>query len=109
MAVAHTDCMQARNHIAIRAGSFIADVVPRAAVAGYCKTAIIFIATAVITVLLIVQVGKLAGTERRAGYALSHAWQLLREADDENHKVRPLPLSLASASDGRTVATRLSS
>ena len=61
----------------------------------YWKTAITTISAVIISILLLTQFGRAARIEREVEVAFSHARQLLHEADKENRKVRPLPLSLA--------------
>jgi hypothetical protein len=95
MPVAHWDGMQAKSHIWMRAGPLQADKGPFLADAAHWRTALILVTGTFLLTLLIMQFGRAGTIKKGAKVALSHAWQLLHEAEKENRNVRPLPLSLA--------------
>jgi hypothetical protein len=65
--------------------------------AGRWKTTLIAVIAAILASLLIAQFGQGARLEKGAEIALSRARELLHEADQENRRVRPLPLSLSKS------------
>jgi hypothetical protein len=83
--------MDTTTRIAYWASSFPADT------GGYRKVAIILLVTGALVLMLLTLVGKAARIEAGAQLAVSRACELLHEADKENRKVRPVPLSLADA------------
>ena len=87
--------MHAKSHIGMRAGPLLTNIGYSVADTGYWRIAIIIIAAAFLIMLLAAQSGEGAKLERGAELAFARARQLLHEADTENRKVRPLPLSLA--------------
>jgi hypothetical protein len=86
--------MLAKGHITVTANGLLTN-------AGYSisdpywKTGVMVIVVLLIGVLLIAQLGTGAGLEKGAEMALRRATQLMHEADKENRKVRPVPLSQA--------------
>jgi hypothetical protein len=87
--------MLTNAHILTRASPLQTHFAYSVANSGWWKTALIVITAAFFAVLLTTQFGRGAKlVEKGAEIALSHARELLREADKENRNVRPLPLSL---------------
>lgn len=68
---------------------------------GYRTAAIVIIAALCLTILLIAQFGRAVKFGNEVDVAFARARQLLHEADKENHRVRPLPLSLAKVTPMR--------
>jgi len=79
----------------MRAGPLLTEPGYVLAHAGYGKATIMVIVAVFLITLLITQFGEAARLEKGAELAFSRACQLLHEADQENRKVRPMPLSLA--------------
>jgi hypothetical protein len=57
------------------------------------------LAAAALLIILFTQFGKAARIEAGAQLAVSRACELLHEAETENRRVRPVPLSLAARDD----------
>jgi hypothetical protein len=89
-------CMLAKTHTDMGRGLFPAEFGYVRDISRNWMTAII-IAVAFIVMFLIMQSGKVDRVERGVQLSFSRAWHLLHEADKENRKVRPMPLSLASS------------
>ena len=88
------DCVHAMSRIDTRAGRFPTETGHFLVRPGYRKAAIIVITTVFLITMFITQFGRAVRFEKEAEVAFSQARQLLHEADKENRKVRPLPLSL---------------
>ncbi len=87
--------MLAKSQIGMRATSLQTNIGYSIFETSLWKTALIIVAAACLAISLMTQFGQATRLERGAEIALSRAWQLLHEADGENRKVRPLPLSVA--------------
>jgi hypothetical protein len=104
MSVADGQGMDAKSHIEMRAVPLLTNAGFSLADTGHWKKVVLLIAAAFAAIMFIAQWRDGGKLEKGVEVALSEAWHLLHQADQENRNIRPLPLSMAVSEPGERVA-----